>query len=380
MEKTDVISSVILRCTDDGIVDIKKAILEVEEEIIKYYPAGENIDDYLATWLNNAIICAKNLTLQISNSKPLFKSIRQKLIATPPTDKKISQNLPRKTNPEEDGSTLSVEQKLFKYGLKCHYLHPIHSYILDLGDETLKEIFSEQELLEMQEFGLTPLLHPMDVKIENEINKMENMNILQIYNYYRKLDFNPVLEPMITWLKEKASTANRSENNSKRKLSSVEEMTRKVIGRKMNSVYIGAELELGAAENESRGKEYTTQHPENGNKKDDTKNLSDGYLKLPIVMKDMLKNIVENYPEIRNEVNIIGYNVQGNLLTYLNMDTPAGYVSRIRRLRKLPYPTSQADYVSRMPALLRISYNGFETMNSTLKKIQSLTKTTRLQT
>ncbi|KAI9361578.1 hypothetical protein BD770DRAFT_408704 [Pilaira anomala] len=88
-------------------------------------------------------------------------------------------------------------------------------------------------------------------------------------------------------------------------------------------------------------------------------------------MKDMLKNIVENYPEIRNEVNIIGYNVQGNLLTYLNMDTPAGYVSRIRHLRKLPYPTSQADYVSRMPALLRIAYNGFETMNSTLKKIQS---------
>lgn len=43
----------------------------------------------------------------------------------------------------------------------------------------------------------------------------------------------------------------------------------------MNSVYIGAKLELGALEIGSK-------------KNDDSKGLSDGYFKLPIVMKDIL--------------------------------------------------------------------------------------------
>jgi hypothetical protein len=34
----------------------------------------------------------------------------------------------------------------------------IHSFILDLDDITLKEMFTNKELLEMQEFGTTLLL------------------------------------------------------------------------------------------------------------------------------------------------------------------------------------------------------------------------------
>ncbi|CAO3658683.1 unnamed protein product [Rhizopus stolonifer] len=88
-------------------------------------------------------------------------------------------------------------------------------------------------------------------------------------------------------------------------------------------------------------------------------------------MKDMLKNIVDKYTSLRNDVNIIGYNIQDNKFSYMSMDTPAGFITRIRRLQKLPYPTSNDDYIARMPALLTIAYNGFETMNHTLSKIQS---------
>lgn len=140
----------------------------------------------------------------------------------------------------------------------------------------------------------------------------------------------------------------------------------------MDSIYLGANLELGALEIGSK-------------KNDGTKDLSDGYYKLPIVMKDMLKGIVDKDSSIRNGVNIIGYNIQGkdiyhtkiylhtldNKLSYMNIDTPAGYITHIRRLQKLPYPTSNDDYIARMPALLTVAYNGFKTMNHTLSKIQS---------
>lgn len=94
--------------------------------------------------------------------------------------------------------------------------------------------------------------------------------------------------------KEKSSQANSSATNAKRKLSSVEEITRKAVGRKMDSVYLGADLELGALEVRSK-------------KNDDIKDLSDGYYKLPIVMEDMVKNIADKYPSLRNDVKIIGY-------------------------------------------------------------------------
>ncbi|GAA5794829.1 hypothetical protein HPULCUR_000176 [Helicostylum pulchrum] len=141
----------------------------------------------------------------------------------------------------------------------------------------------------------------------------------------------------------------------------------------LNSIYLGAELELGALEN--------------GNKRiDDNKDLADGYYKLPIVMKNMLKCIIDKYASLKSDVNIIGYNIQGeyisqvifakvylptsldNKLSYMNMDASAGYIMRIRRLQKLQYPTSKDDYI----ALLTIAYNGFETMNRTLLKMGEL--------
>lgn len=97
--------------------------------------------------------------------------------------------------------------------------------------------------------------------------------------------------------------ANSKATNSKRKLSSIEEVSRKATGRKMDSIYVGAETELGVLEIGSR-------------KNDDTKDLKDGYLKLPIVMKDMLKIIVDKYPAIKEKVNIVGYSIQGKCSHY----------------------------------------------------------------
>ncbi|KAG2228710.1 hypothetical protein INT48_006679 [Thamnidium elegans] len=128
------------------------------------------------------------------------------------------------------------------------------------------------------------------------------------FNNNGTVDINEVLldlEDVIveSYSTEKTSQANSSATNLKRKLSSIEEIGRKAVGRRT----------------------------------DDSKDLSDGYFKLPIVMKDMLKDIIDRYTSLRNDVNIIGYNIQSeyisqviftkiylsNKISFMNMDSPA---------------------------------------------------------
>ncbi|KAL7310821.1 hypothetical protein PS15m_010265 [Mucor circinelloides] len=107
---------------------------------------------------------------------------------------------------------------------------------------------------------------------------------------------------------KKSSVASSQTSNSKRKLSSMEEVSRKAAGRKMDTIYAAAEMELGALEI--------------GSKKNGIKDLIDGQLKLPIVMKDMLKFIADKHPTIKEKVNIVGYNIQDNYMSYMSMDAP----------------------------------------------------------
>jgi len=103
--------------------------------------------------------------------------------------------------------------------------------------------------------------------------------------------------------KEKCSIANGKAMNAKRKLSSLEEVSRKAVGRNMDTIYVDGEMEIGAVES--------------GNQKNDgAKDLKDGYLKLPIVMKDMMKTIIDKHPAMKKKVNIVGYNIQGKLYPY----------------------------------------------------------------
>ncbi|KAL7324994.1 hypothetical protein PS15p_210101 [Mucor circinelloides] len=196
------------------------------------------------------------------------------------------------------------------YLITCLFSSPIHSFIVDLGDELiLLEIFTQRELLEIQEFGDPLLLHPIGKAIVPGLSKLEELNdIFEIHDYFRKLDYHPLLDNLVAWMamsitdtsflflkneplrtsfesdnlyrswgfvntiffytnieaisKEKSSIASSRTVNSKRKLSSMEEVPRKAAGRKMDTIYVAAEMELGALEI--------------GGKKNDTKDLIDG--------------------------------------------------------------------------------------------------------
>lgn len=46
----------------------------------------------------------------------------------------------------------------------------------------------------------------------------------------------------------------------------------------------------------------------------DTKEVPDGHLKLPVVMKDMLKFIINKHTTIRRDIGIVGYSILGKII------------------------------------------------------------------
>lgn len=92
----------------------------------------------------------------------------------------------------------------------------------------METIFTKKELLELQRFGKTLLVHPLEERISLELTKTEEMvralkllnrlfgshifyaNTLEVYDYFKKLDFNPASDSLMAWLS--MSVANTSFN------------------------------------------------------------------------------------------------------------------------------------------------------------------------
>ncbi|KAG2226266.1 hypothetical protein INT45_005938 [Circinella minor] len=93
--------------------------------------------------------------------------------------------------------------------------------------------------------------------------------------------------------KELGSKANSFAQNSKRKLSGLEEAENAKGGGRMDTVYKCGEVEYGAMEI--------------GKGADSTKELNDSRLKLPIVLKDMFLKLYDYVPELQREKQSLYY-------------------------------------------------------------------------
>ncbi|KAI9467462.1 hypothetical protein BDB00DRAFT_880570 [Zychaea mexicana] len=197
----------------------------------------------------------------------------------------------------------AVEEKIMEFARKCNYHPPSQSLILDIEDDHWESVFTTDELGELEEDHGNPLLLPKMPK--------------DVYKYAQKIDHDPIDDPLLAWLtmtlmsvsllcmkhadvkegylesdkqyqmwgfintvfigspitaysKEKSSKANATASNSKRKLSAVEEVQRKAMGRKMDAIYISGGKELGCMEVVSEA--------------DQMKEWKDGMVKMPVVM------------------------------------------------------------------------------------------------
>ncbi|KAI8149278.1 hypothetical protein BJV82DRAFT_587343 [Fennellomyces sp. T-0311] len=295
----------------------------------------------------------------------------------------------------------SVEEKIKKFAVNCNYRHPSQSFVIDLGDENWKEVFTRAELTEIEQYG-DPLLLPVEPDIQKQLDELSKVSTaVDAYKFAQKVDHDPT-DNLLPWLvislmtssqyfiknvdvdsfmeadkqyrmfgfvndiytcsditvsgKEKASKANASACNKKRKLSAVDEVQRKAMGRKMDVVYIGGRKELGCMEV--------------GSHVDQTKEWTDGRLKMPVVMKDMLLQIVEEAPALLHKIGITGYLINGNEITLLYMDAPKGYITRIRRTKPISYPSCSDDFVIRIIPVLQLATIAKQKMEATLYQYQ----------
>ncbi|ORE09428.1 hypothetical protein BCV72DRAFT_302842 [Rhizopus microsporus var. microsporus] len=176
------------------IVSIKEVISELEDFIVKDYSPEHILENFKGVWLNRIGGCANLLKLELDqtkNFKYFFKKLELKVTFSNELKQifvsnfhKLDSNRFWYLNSTET-THISVEERLFNYGLKCQYIHPIHSFIIDLGNLTLQEIFTEKELLKIKEFGSSLLVHSLAEAISLGLSKLGELNdTLEFYRAY----------------------------------------------------------------------------------------------------------------------------------------------------------------------------------------------------
>ncbi|KAG2221417.1 hypothetical protein INT45_012668 [Circinella minor] len=345
-------------------------------------------------------------------------------------DKETFWKIPVKRQGEEE-NMIVIDQKIIEFAYKCNYhqyvekfigfsvyitgeADPSQSLILDIGDDNWKAVFSESELEDIDNFGdslLPPIPSDMD-KILNDIAKLNSP--LEAYKYARSLEHDPIKEPLKAWIvveilrasnlflngddifnsqmleaelfyevwgfiknvarrsqistngSEGGSKSNADAMNKKRCISAIDPAPRRQMGDKIDTIFYANRKELGLIEV--------------GKKVDQTKEMKDGLVKMPIVMHDMLINLATS-KELLRKVKVVGYviNGKGYKISIAVMDSPGGFVSRIRRSNGLEYPSCSEDFIRRIVPLLRMTLAGFtmmlqtrDALVSTASNIQSL--------
>ncbi|KAI7851460.1 hypothetical protein BDC45DRAFT_515840 [Circinella umbellata] len=312
----------------------------------------------------------------------------------------------------EEENTIVIDQKIIEFAYKCNYHHPSQSLILDIGDYNWNAVFSESELEDIDHFG-DSLLPPIPPDMDKILNDIANLKLpLEAYNYARSLEHDPVKEPLKAWLvveilkaaniflndddifnlqmletelfyevwgfiknvarrsqistngSEGGSKSNADAMNKKRYISAIDPAPRRQMGHKIDTIFYANRKELGLIEV--------------GKKIDQTKEMKDGLVKMPIVMHDMLINLATT-KELLRKVKVVGYVINGYKISIAVMDSPGGFVSRIRRSNALEYPSCSEDFIGRIVPLLRMALAGFimmlqtrDALVSTASNIQSL--------
>ncbi|KAI9466416.1 hypothetical protein BDB00DRAFT_880667 [Zychaea mexicana] len=265
---------------------------------------------------------AKAKSTSTASSKLLTKEEKQqidKMFAKLDLEKFWTLKATEKEAAKKKEKPKAVEEKIMEFARKCNYHPPSQSLILDIEDDHWESVFTTDELGELEEDHGNPLLLPVTECIADKLTELLQTvkTPKDVYKYAQKIVHDPIDDPLLVWLtmtlmsvsllcmkhadvkegylesdkqyqmwgfintvfigspitaysKEKSSKANATASNSKRKLSAVEEVQRKAMGRKMDAIYISGGKELGCMEVVSEA--------------DQTKEWKDGMVKMPVVM------------------------------------------------------------------------------------------------
>lgn len=315
-----------------------------------------------------------------------------------------------------------VEEELFKLGKKLKYEHAIHSFILDVSDESIKQHFSKEE---RDEIDSTP--GPQVPDISDEINEFlikfldkstlkdirkiiketmfddnydrekdhdKDYIVYAIYSLLREIEngslkvanfeswfnchvWNPILDQafgdmdVITVIRgESTSLASGTRKNAKRQSGKRRKMGRRCdwILRFVNN---GEKDEFGAGE---AGKSWVDEHG--------TKFLKEAGLKLPKTLKDMLVKLMARArwdKERCAKIQTVGAIHAGLMIMMVYLDNPEGYICRIRRSEPMEVPSNAEEFpdildilalVLNIKAVVRETMKAVHTKKQTIKSFK----------
>ncbi|PKK58077.1 hypothetical protein RhiirC2_347831 [Rhizophagus irregularis] len=282
-----------------------------------------------------------------------------------------------------------VEDELYKFGMRCHYEHLCHSFVVDPDDRSFIEekVFTESELQEIRTYKQKPLPDMPQDLLEHlgnyQLNTISDLRT-QVFkpeawklSYNRQNDFdrdwirntvdNLIREYEVGSLKrdhlegwllshiwlfidrvfeniegvevirgESCSLASSARKNRNRNVASVSSMPRKAMGRRGDLIIHCMSREYGCGE---AGNLYS------GN--NGTKILCERGLKTPKMMKDQFDDLCIHMGSKEKEVRkleTIGFIHAGLSVLLLRLDSPAGYIGRITRSKMLTIPSTISEF------------------------------------
>ncbi|CAO3687004.1 unnamed protein product [Rhizopus stolonifer] len=292
-----------------------------------------------------------------------------------------------------------VEKKMKEFALVCNYEHPVHSLILDTSDICWKNYFTSDELDEIKTMNMKNLCDLPDslnayteaIRQVSDITELKKrlsqeledpacewirstmLDYLRLfkYNYMPLTDQTEGDMLRRVWLfidtlfddskircrgGEKSSKASSASRNQDRTLSAVDKMARKLVGRKVDMLYMQQRLEYGCCEC--------------GRFDDPTKEMNDGGFKMVKVLKDMLYRLYQSAPSTVRDLVLPGFLLFETKFTLVVCDSPAGYVCRINKSSPLDLPADVDEMNNQLLSILRVVYQARLFMENSQKLVR----------
>ncbi|KAF7723901.1 hypothetical protein EC973_001524 [Apophysomyces ossiformis] len=300
-----------------------------------------------------------------------------------------------------------VEKQMNSFAMSCRFEHPCHSLILDVDDPVWIEqgYFTQDEMNEIRSFrqlDLPEAPENMTAYLKSYEGKCTLDSIFEAASHKQ---YHPLLEPDMNWthqtiLKglnllfykylpltdnteadimhrvwgfvqeafdesefnvrcgEKASTASSARRNSERTIAGLQDISRKIVGQKVDMIvrFVAEEFACAEAGRDSNGT---------------TKELVEGMLKCPKSLRDMIFKLATLNPSEVHDIVTFGFVFMGLKMTCLTMDCPAGYVCRLQRLGPILYPESEQTFVARITSLILTVWRIKAMMKRSLAVVQN---------
>ncbi|KAG0166879.1 hypothetical protein DFQ28_001080, partial [Apophysomyces sp. BC1034] len=281
-----------------------------------------------------------------------------------------------------------VEKQMKSFAMFCKFEHPCHSLILDVDDPLWIDLgyFTRDEMDEMRSFRQLDLPKAPE-SLTAYLKSYEGKRTLDaIFEAANHKPYHPLLDPDMNWehqtiLKglnllfykylpltdnteadilyriwgfvqetfdeskfdvrcgEKASTASSARRNSQRTIAGRQDISRKIIGKKVDMMVRFVSDEFACAE--------ASRDPN-----DTTKELVEGKLKCPKSLRDMFYKLASANPSEVHNILTFGFVFMGLKMTCSTMDCYAGYVCRLQRLGPMLYPETEQTFVARITSLI----------------------------